>query len=131
MNWLQLGGSLVAIVALAGIAWALRLGGAALAGPDAARQIAEDLLPGFDAHAAWVAPDGETALVLGTGDAALVRRHGARFVARPGTITGYAADTRTATLDIGEAKPAIVTLDAGADAALLSRLGEAADTGVS
>jgi hypothetical protein len=87
MNWLQLAGSLAAIVILAGIAWALKLGRAGnearIEDPDSAAQAAEDALAGFRATGAVVGVDGAAALVAGEhGRVAVIKRHGAHFAAR-------------------------------------------------
>ncbi|MBX9859801.1 MAG: hypothetical protein K2Y20_09460 [Sphingomonas sp.] len=82
--WLQLGGSLVAVLALAGLTWLLKLGRAPPI-VDAAFAVheAEAMLSGFEAREAIVAADGETALVHGRDDSvAVLKRHGAHFVAR-------------------------------------------------
>ena len=82
--WLQLGGSLVAVLALAGLTWLLKLGRTPpIADPDFAAREAEAMLSGFDAREAIVAADGETALIHGRdGSVAVLKRHGAHFVAR-------------------------------------------------
>ncbi len=90
MNWLQLGGSIVAILVLAGIAWGLKLGGAAaFASEGEARQRAENDLSGFHSVSAWLSHDGYRAVVFGSdGGIALIRPHGAHHVTRRvGTAT--------------------------------------------
>lgn len=83
MNWTLLAGSLAAVLALAAIAWLLRLGGGAIDGPEAAREQAEALLSGFEAGEAVVASDGRAALVRGhDGSVALLKLHGAHVAAR-------------------------------------------------
>ena len=82
MNWTQLGGSLLAILALAGFARMLRLGDARIGVAARARDIAEEMLAGFDARAAIVGTDGNAALVLGNGTIAVLKRHGAKVAAR-------------------------------------------------
>ena len=82
MNWLQLGGSLVAILALAGFARMLRLGESRIGDAAKAREMAEEMLAGFDAYAAIVGTDGNAALVLGNGTIAVLKRHGAKVAAR-------------------------------------------------
>jgi hypothetical protein len=82
MNWPQLAGSIVAILALAGIARMLRLGDSRINSPAEAREIAEAMLAGFVAHAALVSQDGGAALVAGNGAIAVLKRHGARVAAR-------------------------------------------------
>lgn len=78
MNWTLLGGSLVAVLALAGIAAWLKLGGDPLTESDA-MEAAGDTLPGFVPEAALLGRDGGAALVRGReGRVALVKRHGAQ-----------------------------------------------------
>ncbi len=82
MNWTLLGGSLVAVLALAGVAALLRLGGDPL-DEDAALDAAGDTLAGFVPEAALLGEDGGAALVRGRGGrVALVKRHGAQAVVR-------------------------------------------------
>lgn len=91
MNWAQLGGSLAAILALAGVARLLKLGESRIADAATAREMAEDMLVGFEARAAIVGTDGNAALVAGTfgsgargtpGTIAVLKRHGAKVAAR-------------------------------------------------
>ena len=65
MNWVQLAGSIAAILALAGVARWLRLGESRIGSAAEAREIAEDMLAGFYAHAALVSQDGGAAIVAG------------------------------------------------------------------
>lgn len=82
MNWTLLGGSLVAVLALAGIAAWLKLGGDPL-DEAAAIDAAGDMLPGFVPEVALLGEDGEAALVRGRkGRVALVKRHGAQAAVR-------------------------------------------------
>jgi hypothetical protein len=82
MNWIQLGGSLVAILALAGVARMLRLGESRITDADTACRMAEELLAGFEARRAIVSADGSAALVAGNGTVAVLKRHGAKVAAR-------------------------------------------------
>ena len=82
MSWLDLGGSLLAILALAGVARMLRLGESRIASAAKAREMAENMLAGFEAHAAIVGTDGNAALVAGNGAIAVLKRHGAKVAAR-------------------------------------------------
>jgi len=87
MNWLQLAGSLAAIVILAGLAWLLKLGRAGheaiIDDPDSAAHAAEQALAGFRAVGALVGDDRAAALVAGAhGRVAVVKRHGARLAVR-------------------------------------------------
>lgn len=82
MNWTLLGGSLVAVLALAGIAAWLKLGGDPLTKADAL-DAAGDMLPGFVPEAVLLGSDGAAALVRGRGGrVALVKRHGAQPAVR-------------------------------------------------
>ena len=82
MNWTLLGGSLVAVLALAGVAAWLKLGGDPLTEADA-MDAAGDMLPGFVPEAALMGSDGAAALVRGRGERiALVKRHGAQPAVR-------------------------------------------------
>lgn len=82
MNWVQLGGSIAAILALAGFARLLKLGESRIADAATARRMAEDALAGFVAGPALVASDGGAALVAGDGTIAVVKRHGAHVAVR-------------------------------------------------
>ncbi|HEX7655563.1 MAG: hypothetical protein ACTHKR_12630 [Sphingomonas sp.] len=87
MNWLQLAGSIAAILILAGVAWALKLGRggheAVIEDPEAAAAAAEQALSGFEPFGALVGDDRATAIVAGHGGrVAVVKRHGARLAVR-------------------------------------------------
>lgn len=82
MSWLQLGGSLAAILGLAGIARLLRLGESRIDDPARACAFAEEMLAGFSARRALLSADGSAALVAGDGTVAVLKRHGARVAAR-------------------------------------------------
>ena len=111
MNWTQLAGSLVAILALAGIARWLRLGESRINDAAEAREIAEQMLAGFVAHAALVSQDGGAALVAGNGAIAVLKRHGARVAARRllPPLRAYAA-VEGVTVETGERLFGSVTL---------------------
>lgn len=90
---IQLGGSLVAILMLAGVAWALKLGGGTIADETQAMRDAEAILSGFDAERAVLASDGKAALVQGRdGSVALLKIHGSQVAGRRLTPP---LDTRT------------------------------------
>ena len=87
MPWLQLAGSLAAILILAGLAWALKLGRAGHEGtiddPESAVRAAEEALAGFAASGALVGEDRAAALAVGAhGRVAAIKRHGARLAVR-------------------------------------------------
>jgi hypothetical protein len=82
MNPLQLGLSLAAVLALGLVARLLRLGESRISTPAQARELAEQMLAGFEARAALVSRDGSGALVAGNGAFALLKRHGANVAAR-------------------------------------------------
>ena len=77
MNWVQLGGSIAAILMLAGVARMLRLGESRIGSTAAARRFAEEALAGFESHDAIVGTDGNAARSgwkRGTRDAQASRR---------------------------------------------------------
>ncbi|AQR74867.1 hypothetical protein [Sphingomonas sp. LM7] len=82
MNWMQLGGSLAAVLVLAWVSWLLKLGESRIADANTAKQMAEDALSGFVARAALVGSNGAAALVLGNDGIAVVKRHGAKVSVR-------------------------------------------------
>lgn len=85
MNWIVFGGSLAAIVVLAGVAAWLKLGGrdVALTDPAEAMRGAEEALSGFDAVSAAVGEDFQAALVFDRGGrVAVLKAHGAKVAAR-------------------------------------------------
>ena len=80
----QLIGSLVAILALAGIAWALKLGrGATIRDRNHAMRLAREADTGFDPVEATVAQNGAGAILADSdGRMMVLRRHGSHFAAR-------------------------------------------------
>ena len=80
MNWWLVGGSLAAVLALAGVARLLRLGGAQrLESGDDAVKLAEALVSGFEGTAGVVATSGELAAAVGgPGDLVVIEPLGAR-----------------------------------------------------
>ena len=82
MSWLQLGGSVAAVLVLAWVSWLLKLGESRIADPATARRMAEEALSGFVARDALVGTNGAAALVLGNDGIALLKRHGAKVAAR-------------------------------------------------
>ncbi|MCR5870384.1 MULTISPECIES: hypothetical protein [unclassified Sphingomonas] len=80
MNWWLVGGSLAAVLALAGIASLLGLGGARrLQTGDDAIRLAEALVSGFSGKVGVVATDGTRAMVAGgTADLVVIEPLGAR-----------------------------------------------------
>jgi hypothetical protein len=87
MMWLQLAGSLAAILILAALAWVLKLGrgrhDAVIEDGEAAAVEAEQALIGFEPIGALVGDDRAAALVAAAhGRVAVVRRHGARLAVR-------------------------------------------------
>lgn len=122
MAW-QLGGSLLAILALAGAAWALRLGrDAPIASPEDAAAAAEAALAGFEATDVVLGADGAGALAVGAdGRLAAVKRHGARAAVRPVRWADVRNGPGGAVIETGERRFGRVTL-AGVDALDLRRL---------
>jgi hypothetical protein len=125
MSWLVLGGSLAAVLALAGAARALRLGGGGsgqVDGPGAALAEAEAALPGFVAVAAVVAAGGGAALVTGEGHrVAVVKAHGARLATREVPWSAVQATPAGIVVDTGERRFGRVALP-GVDALDIRRL---------
>ncbi|MFN4096281.1 MAG: hypothetical protein ACK4GG_05900 [Sphingomonas sp.] len=80
MNWWLVGGSLAAVLALAGIAWLLKLGGAQrLESRDDAIKLAEALVSGFEGKAGVIATSGELAAAVGgPADVVVIEPLGAR-----------------------------------------------------
>ena len=122
MLW-QLGGSLAAILVLAGIAWALRLGrDARLASPEEAAAAAEAALAGFETHDVVLGADGAGALAVGVdGRLAAVKRHGARAAVREVRWTAVRSIAAGALIETEERRFGTVLL-AGVDALDLRRL---------
>jgi len=89
----QTAGSLAAILALAGLAWWLKLGGAPLLNDDTeVRRAAGEIEDGFVPVDCAISDDQTAALALGTDlRMMLIRRHGNRFAGR---ILGPAASAR-------------------------------------
>jgi hypothetical protein len=108
----QTAGSLVAILALAGLAWWLKLGGSPLLdSEDAVRRAAGEVEDGFDPVA--IACTGETAIARDTqGRIMVIRRHGNRFAGR---VLGPAASARLdgarLVVDPGEPRFGTVSLE--------------------
>lgn len=80
MNWWLTAASLAAVLALAGIAWLLKLGGTQrLETGDDAIRLAEALSSGFEGKAGIVSTDGTLAAAAGgPGDLVLIQPLGAR-----------------------------------------------------
>jgi hypothetical protein len=79
MNWPMAAASLMAVLAIAGIAWWLGLGGAEFADERAAMDEAEAQVPHFEAVSARITGDG--AEVTGRdGSVVRIRRLGARWI---------------------------------------------------
>lgn len=118
-----LAGSLVAILALAGVAWLLRLGhDAKIASPEEAAAAAETALAGFEAANVVLGADGAGALALGEdGRLAAVKLHGARHAVREVRWTAVRATPEGTLIETGERRFGAVRL-AGVDALHLRRL---------
>lgn len=131
-----LGGSLAAILLLALAAHWLRLGGARLTAASEACEVAEATFADFEAVRAWLDRDGASAVVAGRdGSHVLVRRHGARFVARrlpSPTQASAAGPVLVVASDEPRRKPFVITLESTEEARLLtSVLGSRASDGPS
>lgn len=100
---MTLGGSLLGVLVLAGVAWGLGLGRIKPITPTEAADMAELRLTAFQARETWVSEDGAGALILGGGEAALIKRHGADYALRrlplPLNIHG---DDDAVTIETGE-----------------------------
>ncbi|WP_419808925.1 hypothetical protein [Sphingomonas sp.] len=123
MNWFQLGGSLAAILILAAIAWALRLGrDARIASPEEAAAAAEAALAGFAAADVVVGADGAGALAVGEdGRLAAIKRHGARAAVREVSWSAVRPIAGGVTIETNERRFGAVML-AGVDVIDLRRL---------
>ena len=116
---LRLGGSLVAILVLAGIAWKLGLGGDLRIRDEMhARELADEAVSGFAAVEVAIDRAGHAALLRDTdGQVLLLRRHGAHFASR--LLTGHAhvrLDRHQLVVGTGEKRFGEVTLDLGPQA---------------
>ncbi|WP_428332373.1 hypothetical protein [Novosphingobium sp.] len=125
--WLMLAAevavSLIAIVALYWLARALALGGdVRIADRAHAASLAEASFPGFAAEDITLDITLDRARIGAlvrnrAGRVVLIRRHGARFVARELTDTnGIRLDRHTLTLDTDDTRFGTLTLDLGAEA---------------
>jgi hypothetical protein len=132
---IQTAGSLVAILALAGLAWWMKLGGAPTLGSDeAVRRAAGEVEDGFTPVA--TARDGKAALARDdAGRIMVIKRHGNRYAGR---VLGSRATARlwrdqgqtAVEVDAGEARFGKVFLDipdAEAWADAINRLNEPQD----
>lgn len=104
MNWIQLGGSVVAILILAALAWALGLGREAMLGDEGeAKAAAEDMLSGFESDSAILGLDGRAAIVRGRdGSVAVLKRHGNKLAVRRVPGETVLASAEGWTIDTGE-----------------------------
>ena len=134
---LQTAGSLAAILALAGLAWWLRLGGAPLLADDATvRRAAGEVQDGFSPITIARDQDGRAALARDAdGRIMLIKRHGNRFAGRVLGPAARAAIWRDPghtglEVDCGEARFGKVFLDLAepdAWAAAINALNDAHD----
>lgn len=116
---IQFGGSLLAILALAGIAWKLRLGGDTRIRDEAhLRELAEEALCGFDPVEIALDKAGLAALARDAdGRVMLLRRHGAHFASR--LLDGHAhvrLDRQFLVVGTSDRRFGEITLDLGDDA---------------
>ena len=82
LSWDAIGYGLAGLISLALVARWLRLAESRIGDAAQAREMAENLLAGFVAHGAVVGTDGNAALVAGSGAVAMLKRRGAKVVAR-------------------------------------------------
>ncbi|MEL7690265.1 hypothetical protein [Citromicrobium bathyomarinum] len=116
---LQLIGSLAAILVLAGIAWALKLGHSTrIEGAQHAMALASEADSGFDPVEAAVSRDGDGAIVADkAGRIMVLRGHGAQFAGRvlePGSATQV--ETHSLIVTPADRRYGPVTLDLGDEA---------------
>ncbi|WP_298671283.1 hypothetical protein [uncultured Sphingomonas sp.] len=124
MNWLMTGGSLAAVLALGGIAAALRLGRTdrMLIETDDALRAADDAVAGFTGVSAVIGADGRAALVFGEDRRVVVlKTHGARIAARVIEWDAVRATPGGMLVETGERRFGAVLL-AGVDALDVRRL---------
>ncbi len=122
MNWWLTAASLAAVLALAGVAWLLRLGGTQRleTGADAIR-LAEALSSGFEGKAGVVSANGELAAATGgPGDLVLLQPMGARhradrFTGARIAMLGETVDGTVITLQLSPGEMFRITI---ADAAV-------------
>ena len=125
---LQTAGSLVAILALAGLAWWMKLGGMPrLDSEDAVHRAAAEVEDGFTPLATATEAGGTAALARdGAGRIMVIKRHGNRFAGRVLGPAGQArVSGRSLIVDAGEARfgSVILTLpDAQAWADAINRV---------
>ncbi|HEX8421406.1 MAG TPA: hypothetical protein VF638_15465 [Sphingomonas sp.] len=112
MNWPVLGGSLAAILVLAGICWALKLGRVErIASAEDAADAADQLLPGFVTVGSAVGADGSGALAVGDdGRVAVMKRHGARIAVREVTWHALRSTPAGIVVETGERRFGSVSL---------------------
>lgn len=116
MMLVQIGGSLIAILALAWLAHRLGLGGdARIRSEDQARELAEEAICGFEPQDIAIDRAGMGALLRdGHGQVLLLRRHGTHFASR--LLDGHAharLDQGFLTLATSDRRFGSVTLDLG------------------
>lgn len=127
MNWLQLGLSLVAVFALAGVAWWLRLGRKGRIGSaEEAADAVDHALPGFVTANAVVGADGMAALAVGRDGErlAVCKRHGAKLAVREVGWSALRSTEEGIVVETGERRFGRVAL-AGVDALDVRRLAPA------
>lgn len=132
MNWWLTAASLAAVLALAGVAWLLRLGGTQRleTGADAIR-LAEALSSGFEGKAGVVSANGELAAATGgPGDLVLLQPMGARhradrFTGARIAMLGETVDGTVITLQLSPGEMFRITIaDAAAARAFARVLGD-------
>ena len=119
MNWISLAGSLAAVLVVAWLVGRLGLGGGAPLDEAAARRTAEETFIGHRFGAVALDRDGRAALVEGaSGEIALVRAHGDKWVARLiAPPVAARADGEALIVPPSEAMFGATTLMLGAEAA--------------
>jgi hypothetical protein len=129
MNWWLTAGSLAAVLALAGVAWLLRLGGTQRleTGADAIR-LAEAQSSGFEGKAGVVSANGELAAATGgPGELVLLQPMGARhradrFTGARIAMLGETVDGTVITLQLSPGEMFRITVSDAAAARAFARV---------
>lgn len=112
MTWIILAASLAAVLALAGVAWALRLGrDKKIDSAEEAAEAANAALAGFRTAGAVVGADGAAALAVDSGGrVAVCKRHGARVAVREVAWSAIRATAEGMRVETGEWRFGAVTV---------------------
>lgn len=125
--WWQFGGSLLAVLLLAGVAWWLKLGrDRRIESPEAAADAADHALPGFVTENAVVGADGLAALAIDREGSrvAVCKRHGAQIAVREVGWSALRSTDKGIVVETGERRFGRVPI-AGVNALDMRRLAPA------